>query len=103
MRIAPKLGFKAIRNERHPEFNKRYWLRGDEDFQISALFTDQLIEPVGIVRPSRGVLDREGWRLAYRLSPRCADESRDNRRLLEFCKNNSQNCSCHGKVPASDS
>jgi hypothetical protein len=67
-RIAPKLGFKAIRNERQPEFNKRYWLRGDEDFQIGALFTDQLIDRLASLDPRAeySIEKGGGWLIVYR-------------------------------------
>ena len=67
-RIAPKLGFKAIRNEHHPEFNKRYWLRGDEDFQISALFTDQLVDRLASLdRRAEYSIEKGGdWLIVYR-------------------------------------
>ncbi len=67
-RIVPKLGFKAIRNERHPEFNKRYWLRGDQDFQIGALFTDQLIDRLTSLdcRGEYSIEKGGDWLIVYR-------------------------------------
>jgi len=67
-RMAPRLGFKAIRIERHPEFNKHYCLRGDEDFQIGALFTNQLIDRLASLdRRAEYSIEKGGdWLIVYR-------------------------------------
>jgi hypothetical protein len=67
-RVAPKLGFKAIRSDRRPEFNKRYWLRSDEDFRVSALFTDQLIDHLASIdlRAEYSIEKGGDWLILYR-------------------------------------
>jgi len=50
------------------EFNKRYWLRGDKDFQISALFTDQLVDRLASLdRRAEYSIEKGGdWLIVYR-------------------------------------
>jgi hypothetical protein len=67
-RFAPKLGFKAIRNDRRPEFSKRYWLRSDQEFEVSALFTEALIDQLALLdRRAEYSIEKGGhWVIVYR-------------------------------------
>jgi hypothetical protein len=66
-RMAPSLGFKAITPNSRPEFGKRYWLRGREDFRIEAVFADPLIDQLSMLDPDfkYSIEKRGDWLIIY--------------------------------------
>ena len=65
---APALGFKAIKNDLRPEFGKRYWLRGPDEFRVGAVFTEVRIDELKALDPGGHYSIEKGglWLIVYR-------------------------------------